>query len=250
MPIKVMLLRYQYPDGRSKDWAYPTPVLADAPNFTVYFGRTGATLRQRDTPAAACEQRNPVAEATQRRREKQANGYQVLGDYWLADNRQDLRPVLSTPTPSEPEINAASNQNLSVTGPSLYWWLLKIQDQDAEAALENVGQAVAGQLEQVGWPLTPPRSGANVLTGFWTATVSGATHGRVELLPGHEPVVAFLLLMARRCTWMRVANEDQQVVTDWPRELPVSEHRLETLGLAPVSTERLLASMAGEAWFY
>ncbi len=250
MPIKVMLLRCRYPDGRSKDWAYPTPVRADAPNFTVYFGRTGSTLRQRDTPAAACDQGHPFAEAAQRSREKQAKGDQVLGDYWLADNRQDLRPVLSTPTPSEPEINAASNQNLSVTGPSLYWWLLKIQDQDAEAALENVGQAVAGQLEQVGWPVAPDGSGVNGLTRFWTATGSVVTHGQVALLPGYEPVVAFLLLLARRCTWMRVANEDQQVVTDWPRELPVSEHWLETLGLAPVSTERLLASMAGEAWFY
>ncbi|CDH46731.1 hypothetical protein [Candidatus Contendibacter odensensis] len=54
MPIKVMLLRYHFPDGHSKDWAYPTPVMADAPNFTVYFGRTGSPLRRRDTPASAC----------------------------------------------------------------------------------------------------------------------------------------------------------------------------------------------------
>ncbi len=250
MPIKVMLLRCRYPDGRSKDWAYPTPVLADAPNFTVYFGRTGSTLRQRDTPAAACDQGHPFAEAAQRSREKQAKGYQVLGDYWLADNRQDLRPVLSTPTPSEPEVNAASTPTLTATGPSLYWRLLKIQDQDAEAALENVCQAVAGQLEQVGWPVAPDGSGVNGLTRFWTATVAGVTHGQVALLPGYEPVVAFLLLVARRCPRLRVANEDQQVILDWPQELPAPDSLLETLGFKPVSTERLLASMAGEAWFY
>jgi len=86
--------------------------------------------------------------------------------------------------------------------------------------------------------------------GFWPPVGSGATHGRVELLPGYEPVIAFLLLVARRFTGVRVANEDQQVITDWPQELPVSDQILETLGLKPVSTERLLADMAGEAWFY
>lgn len=245
MPIKVMLLRYHFPDGHSKDWAYPTPVMADAPNFTVYFGRTGSPLRRRDTPASACRNGSVLAEAPQRIREKRVKGYRELGEYWLDDNGQDLRPVTALPAGPEPVI--PSTPTPPATGPALYW-RLRIQDQADQAALENVGQTVARQLETVGWRITNPGAGESVLHGFWTPLVSGTPHGRVELLPGHEPVVAFLLLVARRFTGLRVAHEDQQILTDWPQELPVSDQILETLGLKPVSTERLLAAMVPAAF--
>ena len=220
--------------------------MADAQNFTVYFGRTGSTLRQRDTPALACHHGNPSWEAARRLQEKQAKGYRELGEYWLADNHQDLHPVTAAPAGSEPVVH--STPTSPATAPALYW-RLRIQDQADEAALENICWAVAGQLDQVGWPITRPGSGRPT-TALWASVASGTTHGRMELLPGHEPGVAFLLLVARRCAGLRVANEDQQVVTDWLQELPVSDSILETLGLKPVSTERLLADMAGEAWFY
>ena len=66
--ITVLLYRMRNPNGTSKDWAVPT--VLDPQRLTVYFGRTGSTLRQAETPAGRCRDGIPIREAEDRIREK------------------------------------------------------------------------------------------------------------------------------------------------------------------------------------
>ena len=110
MPIKVLLLRYTHPDGSEKDWGYPVETCSASPAFTVFYGRAGSALRQTETPAAECHDRNPAREAERREREKRAKGYYVLGEFWLADNRRELTRVTPSgvvPTSAAPPVPPA-----------------------------------------------------------------------------------------------------------------------------------------------
>lgn len=94
---KVRLLRYQNPDGSSKDWAIPVPVPAD--RLPVWYGRTGTVLRCAQTPQGRCRAGSPHREAADRLAAKVRKGYHELGEFWLEGDGQTLRPVQPLPTP-------------------------------------------------------------------------------------------------------------------------------------------------------
>ena len=126
MPIKVTLFRLTHPDGSAKDWAYPVDTSSASPAFTVFYGRTGAALRQTETPAAQCHDRNPAREAERREAEKCVKGYQALGEFWLADNRRELHRVTPSgvvPASSAlpPPAPAAPSPSAPAALPHLYW---------------------------------------------------------------------------------------------------------------------------------
>ena len=151
MPIKVTLFRLTHPDGSAKDWAYPVDTSSASPAFTVFYGRTGSALRQAETPAAQCHDRNPAREAERREREKRAKGYYVLGEFWLADNRRELHRV--TPSGVVPA-SAAPPPSAPPAPPHLYWRWRPEPGMDAatqqtrlEAALHQVAKSLARRMK-------------------------------------------------------------------------------------------------------
>ena len=114
--ITVLLYRMRNPNGTSKDWAVPT--VLDPQRLTVYFGRTGSTLRQAETPAGRCRDGIPIREAEDRIREKMAKGYQALGTFRLAANRRDLRLASTSPPDAGHGWDTPETSNAV---PALYW---------------------------------------------------------------------------------------------------------------------------------
>jgi len=251
MPIKVLLLRYTHPDGFEKDWGYPVDTTAASPAFTVFYGRAGSALRQAETPAAQCHDRNPAREAERREREKRAKGYYVLGEFWLADNRRELQrvtpagvvPAAAAPPPSAPAAPPAL--------PHLYWRWRPEPEMDKAAQqthLAAILRQVDTQLAQVSWriPAVEPDTDASRLGSVVIAQEAGS----ISITDNHRPLIAFWLLLARACPWVRLADEEGRAITAWPPELPVDSAILETLGLKPKDLGLLLAATGGDDWFF
>jgi len=244
--LRVHLYRYRHPDGAEKDWAYPVLLAPNA--FTAFYGRTGAVLRQAETPALRCRGGNPASEAKARVQEKRAKGYRHLGEYWLADNRRALTPAPPAPQAAvEPEAKPAAP-------PCLYWrWRPGPPAETARrlAAIEAACAEAAATLQTVGW--TVPGEGADADGPALWARVSGnAPTGLLALTEGHQPLVAFWLLVARRCPDdLRLVDDAQRPVRDWPAALPVDPTLLETLGLQPRDLGQWLAAgQDGDTWFF
>lgn len=166
MPIKVQLFRFTHPDGSAKDWAYPVDTTAASPAFTVFYGRTGSALRQAETPAAQCQDRNPLREAERRAREKRAKGYHALGEFWLADHRRPLNRVTPSGVVESPASAAAPTHP---AWPHLYWrWRPDpgMAETAQQALLETACRQVAEPLARVGWTLPGLEPDATA-TGFW-----------------------------------------------------------------------------------
>jgi len=251
--LRVHLYRYRHPDGAEKDWAYPVLLAPNA--LTVFYGRTGATLRQADTPTLHCRGCNPATEAQARVQEKLAKGYRDLGEHWLADNRRALTPAPpATPPALTPEAEAEPAVEPAAP-PCLYWrWRPGPPAETANrvAAIEAACAEAAAALQTVGW--TAPGGGADTDGRALWATASGnAPTGLLALTDGHQPLVAFWLLVARRCPEdLRLVDDAQRPVRDWPAGLPVASAVLETLGLQPRDLGQLLAACRGgdAGWFF
>ncbi len=243
--ITVHLYRMGNPDGTSKDWAVPT--VLDPQRLTVYFGRTGSTLRQAETPAGRCRDGIPIREAEDRIREKAAKGYQALGTFRLATNRRDLTPE------SACQDDAGHGQDASDTPnavPALYWRLhapATVTGTRFETAVQDTNERLA----TVGWSLpgSRPDDAGNRL---WLRAIGppASSHGLVPLTDDHRPLIAFFLLLARQEVGLTVADEQGQVITAWPAELPIEAEVLETLGLKPKDLNQWLASTNGDDWFF
>ena len=251
MPIKVLLLRYTHPDGSQKDWGYPVETHSASPAFTVFYGRAGSALRQAETPAAQCHDRNPAREAERREREKRAKGYYVLGEFWLADNRRALHrvtpsgivPASAAPPPSAPPAPPAL--------PHLYWRWRPEPGMDVAAQQARLAAAirpVAKSLARVGWSL-PDVEPDTDHAGLGSLVIAQAT-GSLALTADLRPLIAFWLLLARACSCVRLADEAGRVITAWPPHLPVDPAILETLGLKPKDLRQLLADIGDDDWFF
>jgi hypothetical protein len=253
--LRVHLYRYRHPDGTAKDWAVPIPVSPQA--LTVFYGRTGAALRQADTPAGRCASGDPAREAQLRIREKLGKGYGDLGEHWLADNRRTLTPapLAARPVAPPPELKPEAEAEAEPAAPPcLYWRWRPGPPAEMARRLAAVAAAcaeVAAILQTVGWIV--PGEGADADGPALWARVSGNTPtGLLALTEGHQPLVAFWLLVARRCPAdLRLVDDAQRPVRDWPAALPVDPTLLETLGLQPRDLGQWLAAgQDGETWFF
>lgn len=250
--LRVHLYRYRHPDGAEKDWAVPVPVSPQA--LTVFYGRTGTALRQADTPAGRCANGDPAREAQLRIREKLGKGYGDLGEYWLADNRRALTPAPpATPPALTPEAEAEPAVEPAAP-PCLYWrWRPGPSAETANrvAAVEAACAEAAAALHTVGWTV-PGGGAAGDGRALWALASGNAPTGLLALTDGHQPLVAFWLLVARRCpTDLRLVDDAQRPVRDWPAGLPVASAVLETLGLQPRDLGQLLAACGSDGdWFF
>jgi len=148
--ITVLLYRMRNPNGTSKDWAVPT--VLDPQRLTVYFGRTGSTLRQAETPAGRCRDGIPIREAEKRIREKMAKGYQALGTFRLAANRRDLRLASTSPPDAGHGWDTPETSNAV---PALYWrWRPTGGVETARRrVLDTACTEIIAGLAAVGWTL-------------------------------------------------------------------------------------------------
>lgn len=250
--VKVHLYRYRHPDGTAKDWAIPVAVASQG--LTVYYGRTGSALRQADTPAGRCQDGFPVREGELRVREKLGKGYRSLGEFWLADNRRDLTPAgPSAAAPPSPTAAADTARARAEPPPCLYWrWRPggTAEAASRRAAVEAACAAAAARLAAVGWTLPDSRPDDDGRS-LWARLSGDACSGVLQRVGGNEPRLAFWLLVARRCVHLRLADDAQRPVDQWPAELPVAAEILETLGLKPKNMSQLLAACGGdEGWFF
>lgn len=72
--MKKVHLRYQNPDGTSKDWI--AEVVGN--KLRVHFGKTGKRMQMRETPASQCADGNPLNELSLRMDKKIAKGYEEV----------------------------------------------------------------------------------------------------------------------------------------------------------------------------
>ena len=242
--ITVLLYRMRNPNGTSKDWAVPT--VLDPQRLTVYFGRTGSTLRQAETPAGQCRDGIPIREAEKRIREKMAKGYQALGTFRLAANRRDLR-LASTSPPDGRDTPETSN-----AVPALYWrWRPTGRLETARRRVLDTActETIAG-LAAVGWTLPGCSPEARDGWVIWSSVTQDTHQGVVPLTEAYKPLIAFFLSLARRAIDLTVADEQGQIITAWPAELPVEAAILETLGLRPKDLNQLLTGSGDDTWFF
>ena len=245
--ITVLLYRMRNPNGTSKDWAVPT--VLDPQRLTVYFGRTGSTLRQAETPAGQCRDGIPIREAEKRIREKMAKGYQALGTFRLAANRRDLRLASTSPPDAG---HGRDTPETSNAVPALYWrWRPTGRLETARRRVLDTActETIAG-LAAVGWTL--PGCSPDERDGLliWSALSQDIHQGVVTLTDDRKPLIAFFLLLARRRVGLSLVDESGQRVTEWPAELPVEAAILETLGLRPKDLNQLLTGSGGDTWFF
>ena len=249
MTTEVMLYRQTNPDGTAKDWAVPT--LTEG-SVKVYFGRTGSTLRLAETPKDHCRNGSLKQEIEARMQEKRAKGYQALGVFALADNRRDLTPLTDTAAASVATTSTAdadpAKGDPSVSAPSLYWYwperAKKVELPTRNAACKEILMRFAA----MGWTLADCPSNTEE-AAIWSVVTKDATRGIVPLVEDHKPLVAFFIYLTQRCH-LSVANEQGQIITTWPSELPIEAAILETLGLRPKDPNRLLTALPGGEWFY
>ena len=243
--ITVLLYRMRNPNGTSKDWAVPT--VLDPQRLTVYFGRTGSTLRQAETPAGQCRDGIPIREAEKRIREKMAKGYQALGTFRLAANRRDLSLASTSPPDAG---HGRDTPETSNAVPALYWRLhapATVTGTRFETAVQDTNERLA----TVGWSLPGSRPD-DAGRALWLRAIGppASSHGLVPLTDDRRPLIAFFLLLARREVGLSLADDSGQAVTAWPAELPVEAAILETLGLRPKDLNQWLASTNGDDWFF
>lgn len=247
--LRVHLYRYRHPDGAEKDWAYPVRLAPNA--LTVFYGRTGAALRQADTPTLHCRGCNPATEAQARVQEKLAKGYRGLGEFWLAADRRQLTPAAPVGPPAAPAL--APPPAAEPPPPCWYWrWTPGPVPPPRQAAVEAACTAALARLAAVGWTLPDHRPGDDGPT-LWARLTETTRSGVVEQRAGNEPQLAFWLLMARHGpAELRLVDDNMQPVRRWPAgQLPVAAAILETLGLPPHNLGRLLAAGdGGAAWFF
>ena len=247
--LRVHLYRYRHPDGAEKDWAYPVLLAPNA--FTAFYGRTGAALRQADTPAIRCRGGDPASEAQARVQEKRAKGYRDLGEFWLAADRRQLTPA-DSPAPVGPDRSPAEP---ALRPPCWYWrWMpgsVATDTTQRQAVVEAACTAALARLTAVGWSMPDHRPGDDG-PALWARLTEATRSGVVEQRAGNEPQLAFWLLVARRCPAdLRLVDDAQRPVRDWPAALPVDSALLETLGLQPQDLGALLAAgQDGETWFF
>jgi hypothetical protein len=245
--ITVLLYRMRNPNGTSKDWAVPT--VLDPQRLTVYFGRTGSTLRQAETPAGRCRDGIPIREAEDRIREKMAKGYQALGTFRLAANRRDLTPVSTSPPDAG---HGRDTPETSNAVPALYWrWRPTGGVETARRrVLDTACTEIIAGLAAVGWTLPDCSPEARDGWVIWSSVTQDAHQGVVPLTEAYKPLIAFFLSLARRAIDLTVADEQGQIITAWPAELPVEAAILETLGLRPKDLNQLLTGSGGDTWFF
>ena len=248
--LRVHLYRYRHPDGAEKDWAYPVRLAPNA--FTAFYGRTGATLRQADTPTLHCRGCNPATEAQARVQEKLAKGYRDLGEFWLAADRRQLTPAAPVRPPAAPA--PAPPPAAEPPPPCWYWRWTPGPPAEAARRLAAVAAAcaeAAATLHAVGWTV-PGGAAETDGPALWARVSGNAQNGQLTLAEGHQPLVAFWLLVARRCpTGLRLVDDAQRAVRDWPAALPVDSAVLETLGLQPRDLGQWLAAgQDGDTWFF
>lgn len=242
MPFEVWLYRRDNGDGTSKDWAYPVITAVGDAELTVFYGRTGSTLRQAVTPAASCRERRPDSEALERAERKRAKGYRLLGRYWLADNRRNLTKSDGF-VPAEAEV-------LSVDGlapASLYW--RRVPEKSDDGAIRRVLWQAVPALCEAGW-LSQDSHLANSPNGLWLEITNCQEQGCVPLDEANAMAIACLLLLARADAGVSLADEAGDLVTRWPGEVPVAAEILETLGLKPRDLNQLLAASCDDDWFF
>lgn len=238
--LRVHLYRYRHADGAEKDWAYPVSLAPNA--FTAFYGRTGAVLRQADTPVMRCRGGDPTAEAQARVQEKRAKGYRDLGEFWLAADRRQLTPVDPPAEPARPS-------------PCWYWrWIPESVAADTTpppTRIEAACTAALARLAAVGWRWPDSQPGDDGPT-LWARLTETTRSGVVEQRAGNEPQLAFWLRVARDCpAELRLVDDAQRPVRDWPAALPVDAALLETLGLPPYRLSApLAAAQDGETWFF
>ena len=245
--ITVLLYRMRNPNGTSKDWAVPT--VLDPQRLTVYFGRTGSTLRQAETPAGRCRDGIPIREAEDRIREKMAKGYQALGTFRLAANRRDLRLASTSPPDAGHGWDTPETSNAV---PALYWrWRPTGRLETARRrVLDTACTETIASLATVGWTLPGCSPEARDGWVIWSSVTQDTHQGVVPLTEAYKPLIAFFLSLARRAIDLTVADEQGQIITAWPAELPVEAAILETLGLRPKDLNQLLTGSGGDTWFF
>jgi hypothetical protein len=121
------------------------------------------------------------------------------------------------------------------------------------AAVAAACAEAAATLRTVGWTVVP--GGGTDPDGhvLWATASGNARTGLLALTDGHQPLVAFWLLVARRCPAdLLLVDDAQRPVRDWPAALPVESALLETLGLQPRDLSQLLATCRGgdADWFF
>lgn len=82
------LYRYSHPDGSSKDWA----IGQSAGDINIYFGKTGSKLRKVVVPPQKLKKATVDEEIQSRIDDQIKQGYQLVGDVVIEDNR-----VVETP---------------------------------------------------------------------------------------------------------------------------------------------------------
>lgn len=239
MALEVWLYRHDNGDGSAKDWAYPVDTSHDAAELTVFYGRTGATLRQAVTPAAACRGRNPRDEALERADRKCAKGYRSLGKYRLADNRRDLSPV---------DPNGPSAPTDSGSAPVCLYWR-RCPDRFDDRAIRRVLWDAVPPLCEAGW-LSQDDPLVDSPNGLWLEISDAQEQGCVPLDEANVLAIACFVLLARAEVGVSLANEAGERITAWPDEIPVATGILETLGLKPHNLNRLLAAAGDDDWFF
>ena len=244
MTTEVMLYRKTNPDGTSKDWAVPTCMVG---LMRFYFGRTGSTLRLTERPRLY-GRLHPQQQLEPHIQKKLSAGYRLLGIFQLADNRRDLTPVTDTAAATSVATASTADDVVSVPIPSLYWgWSTRAKEVEASAR-NTACVEILQHLAAVGWGLPHCPSDAEG-PAIWSAVTKDASHGIVPLAEDCKSLVAFFIYLAQRGP-LSVANEQGQIITTWPSELPVDAQILETLGLRPKDPNRLLTALPGGEWFY
>ena len=254
MTTEVRLYRKINPDGTSKDWAVPLHTTGEV--VRVYFGRTGSTLRLAETPQGHCRNGSLKEELEARILEKLGKGYHVLGVFSLADNRRDLTPLTDTAAVSVATVSTVdadpAKGDPSAPAPALYWrWHSSdpVVEAACQHARDNACVDIAKRLAAVGWDLSNGSSNTEG-SAIWSVMSRDTHQGIVPVLADQAPRIAFFLLLAQQCGALRVANEQGQIITTWPSELPIEAHILETLGLRPKDLSQLLTGLPSGDWFY
>ena len=178
-------------------------------------------------------------------------GYHALGEFWLADNRRELTRV--TPSGVVPTSAAPPVPPDPPALPHLYWRWRPESGMDAAAEqtrLEAALRQVATSLARVGWSVLDVEPDPDRVASQFGPAVIAQAAGSLALTADLRPLIAFWLLLARACPSVRLADEQGQPVTAWPRHLPVDPAILEALGLKPQDLSQLLAVTGGDDWFF
>ena len=197
----------------------------------------------------SCRDGIPIREAEDRIREKMAKGYQALGTFRLAANRRDLSLASTSPPDAG---HGRDTPETSNAVPALYWrWRPTGRLETARRRVLDTActETIAG-LAAVGWTLPGCSPEARDGWVIWSSVTQDTHQGVVPLTEAYKPLIAFFLSLARRAIDLTVADEQGQIITAWPAELPVEAAILETLGLRPKDLNQLLTGSGDDTWFF